>query len=41
MLRISNIKIRDDFNEEEVLNYTIKKYKLDKNKIHEMYIFKK
>lgn len=41
MFRISNIKIREDFDEQQVLEYTIKKYKLNKEKIKDMYIFKK
>lgn len=41
MIRISNIKICTDISDEEVLNITIKKYKLLKEDIKEWYISKK
>ena len=41
MIRISNIKIYEDISDEDVLNFTIKKYKISKENIKEWHISKK
>lgn len=41
MLRIRNLKIRDDFSKEELLNHICKKYKINNQIVKEFYINKK
>lgn len=41
MIRIKNIKIFQDLNKEEILNYVLKKNKLKKEDVKSWYIFKK
>ena len=41
MIRISNIKIYEDISDEEILDITIKKYKILKENIKEWHIYKK
>ena len=41
MYRLSNIKIRENLSNDEVIDYALKKYKIDKNIVKEVYIYKK
>ena len=41
MYRIENIKIREDFEKEELIEYVCKKYKINKNDILSWNVFKK
>lgn len=41
MIRISNIKIKEDLNKEQLIKFVAKKFKLDEDKINNWYIFKK
>lgn len=41
MIRLENVKIRDDIEDDEVLFRACKKYGVDKNDVNDFYIFKK
>ena len=41
MYRLSNIKIRDNYTENEVIEYALKKYHIKKNNVKEAYIYKR
>ena len=41
MIRLENVKIRDDIEDDEVLFQACKKYGVDKNDVKDFYIFKK
>ena len=41
MIRLENVKIRDDIEDDEVVFRACKKYGVDKNDVNDFYIFKK
>ena len=41
MFRLNNIKIREDLTEEQVISYALNKYKVKRNEVKEVYIYKK